>query len=183
MYLYNRMMVFRLTWVIALLFIMTGCSSVLLSTPNKAQVAADRKQQDLLLLGEQYFKQGRFETALQTVRQVHELNPDNVEAQYAMARCYLSLSQYSKSLEFSRQAAGYRSDNLPDIYLLMGETYQQMDAPWDALRIYRYAASQYPGDYKLQYALGETYVYLDKLEFAGDAFKAAIAAAPADADR
>jgi tetratricopeptide (TPR) repeat protein len=98
-----------------------------------------------------------------------------------MARCYLSLNKYSKSLEFSRRAASYQSENLADIYLLMGKTYQQMDEPWDALRTYRYAASQFPGDFKLQYALGETYVYLDKPEFAGDAFKAAITAAPDNA--
>ena len=181
MYIYNRMIIFRLTWIIALLFIITGCSSVGLSPPKKIPLAASKKEQQLLLLGEQHFKQGQFETALQKVQQVHVLNPDNEEALYAIARCYLSLEKYSQSLEYSRRAATYRSEHLPDIYLLMGRTYRQLDEPWDALRTYRYAASQYPENFKLQYALGETYVYLDKPEYAGDAFKAAITAAPADA--
>ncbi len=181
MYIYNRMIIFRLTWIIALLFIITGCSSVGLSPPKKIPLAASKKEQQLLLLGEQYFKQGQFQTALQKVQQAHALNPDNEEALYAIARCYLSLKKYSQSLEYSRRAASYRSEHLPDIYLLMGRTYQQLDDPWNALRTYRYATGQYPKNLKLQYALGETYVYLDKLEFASDAFKAAITATRDDA--
>lgn len=181
MYIYNRMIVFRLTWIIALLFIFTGCSSVGLSSPKKIPVAASKKEQQLLLLGEQHFKQGQFQTALQKVQQVQASNPDNEEALYAIARCYLSLEKYSQSLEYSRRAASYRSEHLPDIYLLMGRTYQQLDEPWNALRTYRYATSQYPKNFQLLYALGETYVYLGKPEFASDAFKAAITAAPDDA--
>lgn len=182
MYIYNRMIIHILTWIIVLLFFMVGCSSMaVLSSPEKTPVDASKKEQVLLQQGEQYFKQGQFQSALQKVQQAYELNPDNAEAQYAIALCYLLLKEYSKSLDFSRQAASYLFKHLPDTYLVMGTAYQRLDDPWNALRTYRFAARQYPDNEKLQYRLGETYVYLSKPEFAADAFKAAIAAEPKDA--
>jgi len=176
------MNIFRLIWIICLLFFIGGCSSMaILSPADKIPVAASKQEQQLLDEGEQLFKQGQFQAALQKVQQANRLNPENAEALYAIALCYLSLKEYGSSLEFSQRAAAYRSADLPDTYLLMGTAYQRLDDPWNALRTYRFAAGQYPDNAKLQYRLGETYVYLGKPEFAADAFKAAIAAAPGDA--
>lgn len=181
MYIYTRMLLFRLIWIITLLFYLSGCSSVGLTSPNKNPVAASIREKQLLEVGEQHFKQGKYQAALQKVEQAYQLNPDNAEALYAIALCYLSLEQYNKSLEFSRRAATYQSEDLADTYLLMGAAYQRLDDPWNALRSYRFAADKYPENSKIQYRLGETYVYLGKPEFATDAFKAAIAVAPDDA--
>jgi len=182
MILYARMSIFRLTWIISLLIFIGGCSSMaILSPADKIPAATSKKAQQLLAQGEQLFKQGQYQAALQKVQQAYQINPQNAEALYAIALCYLSLKEYSNSLEFSRRAAAYRTEDLPDTYLVMGTAYQKLDDPWNALRTYRFAASQYPDNAKLQYRLGETYVYLGKPEFAADAFKAAIAAAPGDA--
>jgi tetratricopeptide (TPR) repeat protein len=182
MILYGRMTFFRLTWIIVLLFCIGSCTSMaMLSPAEKVPAAASKNERLLLDQGEQLFKQGQFQAALQKVQQVSQLNPENAEALYAIALCYLSLKDYASSLEYSRRAAAYRSKLLPDTYLLIGTVYQRQDDPWNALRSYRFAAGQYPDDARLQYRLGETYVYLGKPEFAADAFKAAIAAAPGDA--
>lgn len=138
-------------------------------------------EKQLLEQGGKYFIQGEFEPALQKIQEALKLNPDNIEAIYATAASYLALDQYNKSLEFSKRAAAYKSEHLPDIYLLMGKTYQRLDDPWNALRTHRFAASEYPENSKIQYSLGETYVYLNKPEFAADAFKAAILADPTNA--
>jgi len=165
-----------------MLFFIASCSRMAILTPaEKVPVAASKNERLLLDQGEQYFKQGKFQAALQKVQQAYQLNPGSAEALYAIALCYLSLEEYASSLEYSRRAAAYRSEVLPDTYLLMGTAYQRLDDPWNALRSYRFAAGQYPDNAKLQYRLGETYVYLGKPEFAADAFKAAIAAAPDDA--
>jgi tetratricopeptide (TPR) repeat protein len=182
MILYARMPVFRLIWIIALLFFISSCSSMAILTPaDKTPVSASKEERLLLDQGEQYFKQGQFQAALQKVQQAYQLNPDNAETLYAIALCYMSLKDYASSLEYSHRAAAYRSDVLPDNYLLMGTAYQRLDDPWNAMRTYRFAVALYPDNAKLQYRLGETYVYLGKPEFAADAFKAAIAAAPGDA--
>jgi tetratricopeptide (TPR) repeat protein len=180
-YVYSRVIIFRLTWIIVLLFFVSGCSSVTVSPPVKTAVAADETEKQLLQQGEILYRQGKFESALPKVQETLKLNPDNVEAIYAMALCYMALEKYQKSLEYSKLAATYKSQYLEDIYLLMGRSYQQLNDPWNALRTYRYAASVYPKNAKLQYRLGETYVYLDKPELASDAFKAAILADPDDA--
>lgn len=182
MFLYSRITVFRLSWIITLLFFIGGCSSmVILTTAEKTSVPASQKEQMLLQQGEQLFKRGQFQAALKKVQQVYQLNPDNAEALYGIALCYLSLEEYANSLEFSRRAAAYRSDVLQESYLLMGVAYQRLDDPWNALRTYRFAVGKYPDNAKLQRRLGTTYVYLGKPDFAAEAFKATIAAAPNDA--
>jgi len=134
MILYTRINIFRLIWVISLLFFIGGCSSMAILTPaDKIPVAASKQEQQLLDQGEQLFKQGQFQAALQKVQQANRLNPENAEALYAIAVCYLSLKDYSSSLEFSRRATAYRSADLPDIYLAMGTAYQRLDDPWNAL--------------------------------------------------
>jgi hypothetical protein len=42
----------------------------------------------------------------------------------------MALEKYDMSLEFSKRAAAYRSEYLPDIYQLMGECFQQLDDPY-----------------------------------------------------
>ncbi len=156
---------------------MNGCSSVV-SSPESAPVPASETEKQLLLQGGQYFKQGKFEPALQKLQEVLKLNPGNVEAMYATARSYLALEKFNNSLEFSKRAATYKTEHLPDIYLLIGKTYQRLDDHWNALRTYRFAASEYPENPQIQYSLGETYGYLNKPEFAAEAFKTAISSDP-----
>jgi tetratricopeptide (TPR) repeat protein len=181
MYMYTRRTVIRLTWIIALLFFISGCDSLTVRPPDKSPVAASETEEQLLQQAENLFGQGKYEAALPKIQETLDLNPDNIEATYAMAMSFMALEQYSKSLQFSKRAAAYESKYLEDTYLLMGAAYRQLDDPWNALRTYRFAAGEYPDNAKIQYRLGDTYVYLSKPELASDAFKAAILADPDDA--
>ena len=181
MYVYTRMRVLRLTWVITLFFFINGCSSIVLTPAEQEPVPASKAEKQLLQQAGAYFKQGEFNPALQALQQVLSLNPDNVEAMYATARSYLLLEKFNKSLEYSKRAAAYKTEHLADIYLLTGRTYQLLDDPWNALRSYRFASSVYPEDPKIHYSLGDTYAYLNKPELAADSFKAAIRLNPGHA--
>lgn len=178
MYMYTRMMLLRLIWIITTFIFMVGCSSVALAPPNKIPVPSSNAEKQLLLLAEQHFKKGEFEPALKKLQQIHKGKPNNVEAIYHIAEVYFALDKYTESLEYSKRAAAYKVEHLADIYLLMGRTYERLDEPWDALRTYRYAASEYPENPIIQYRLGATYVYLNKPEFAAESFIAAIQTDP-----
>jgi cytochrome c-type biogenesis protein CcmH/NrfG len=171
----------KLIWFIALTSYLTGCSNVALSPPVQNPRPSSGAEQKLLEQGEKYFKQGKVDLALQKSQAVLKLNPSNIEALYAVATVYLAQGDYNKSLEFSKRAASYKTEHLPDIYLLMGLTYERLDDPWNALRTYRFAASQYPKNPAIQYRLGQIYVVLNKPEFAADAFKVALRADPNNA--
>ena len=181
MHIYTRTIVLRLTCIIMLLFFMNGCSSVV-SSPERIPVPPSETEKQLLQQGWQYYEQGDFEPALQKLQEALKLNPDNVEAIYAIAKIYLLQEKLNKSLEFSKLAATYKTERLPDIYLLIGKTYQRLDDPWNALRTYRFAVSAYPENPQIQYSLGATYVYLNKPELAAEAFKASITSDPYHAD-
>jgi tetratricopeptide (TPR) repeat protein len=176
MYVYTKVMVLRLTCIITFCFILFGCSSVILPKADKVAVPGSKTEEQLLAQGLNDYRQGEFSMALEKSQAVLTLNPDNVEAMYAMATSYLALDEFKKSLKYSRLAASYASLYLADIYLLMGSAYERMDDPWNALRTYRSAASKYPANSKIHYHLAKTYVYLNKLEFAAESFKAAIRA-------
>jgi tetratricopeptide (TPR) repeat protein len=181
MYIYTRRTVFRLTCIIALLFIISGCDSITVRPPYKSPIAASETEEQILRQAEKLYHQGKYEAALPKIQETLNLNPNNVEAIHAMALSCMALEQYNKSLEYSKRAAAYKSKYLEDTYLLMGAAYQQLNDHWNALRTYRFAASEYPNNAKIQYRLGDTYVYLSKPELASDAFKAAILADPDDA--
>ena len=181
MHVYPRIMIIRWTRIIMIIFSVAGCASVALSPPEKSPVPASKVEKQLLQQGGQYFKQGKFNPALEKAQQALKLNPDNVEAIYAAATSYLALGEFNKSLEFNRRAAAYKSGHLPGIYLSMGMTYEQMDEPWNSLRTYRLAASAYPRNPAIQYMLGRTYFYLNKPELAAKSFKTAIRLDPDNA--
>lgn len=181
MYIYSRMMIIRLTWIITIIFFVAGCSSVALTPPEKNPVPASKMEKQLLQQGGQYFKEGKFEPALQKAQEALKLNPDNVEAMYATAASYLALDKFNNSLEFSKRATAYKSEHLPGNYLLIGRTYDQLDDPWNALRTFRFAASQYPENPEIQYRLGRAYILLNKPEFAAESFKTAIRLDPNNA--
>lgn len=176
MYVYTKVMVSRLICIITLCFFLFSCSSVILPKAEKVAVPGSKTEAQLMAQGANYFKQGEFRAALEKSQAVLTLNPDNVEALYAMAASYLALDEFKKSLKYSQLAAAYASLHRPDIYLLMGSAYERMDDPWNALRTYRFAASEYPANSKIHYHLAKTYAYLNKLEFAAESFKAAIRA-------
>jgi tetratricopeptide (TPR) repeat protein len=171
----------KLFWITTLVLYLAGCSSVALSPPSKNPRTSSGAEKQLLEQGENYFKQGKIDLALQKSQAVLNLNPANVEAMYAVATSYLAQGEYTKSLEFSKRAASYKTDHLPDIYLLMGLAYERLEDPWNALRTYRFAASQYPQNPAIQYRLGQIYVVLNKPELAADAFKVALRADPNNA--
>lgn len=176
MYVYTKVMVLRLTCIITFCFFLFSCSSVILPGPDKVAVPGSKTEEQLLAQGLNYYKQGEFSIALEKAQAVLTLNPDNVDAMYAMAASYLALDEFKKSLKYSQLAAAYASLHRPDIYLLMGSAYERMDDPWNALRTYRFAASEYPANSKIHYHLAKTYVYLNKLGFSAESFKAAIRA-------
>ena len=148
---------------------------------EKTPVPPGQAEQKLLKQGEQYFNQGKLKPALQQAQEALKLNPDNVEAMYSIATCYLALGESNNSLEFTRRASSYKSHYLPGIYLLMGRTYESLDDPWNALRTYRFAAGAYPDDPGIQYHLGSIYADLNKLELAAESFKTAIRLDPSNA--
>lgn len=181
MHIYSRIMVIRLTWIITFAIIMASCSSVALSPAKNSPVPASKTEKKLLQQGGQYFTQGKFKPALQKAQAALKLNPDNVEAMYAIAITYLALDEPNKSLEFSQRATTYKSKQLAEIYLLMGSTYERLDDPWNALRTYRFATGQYSRNPEIQYRLGQTYAHLKKPEFAAEHFKEAIRLEPNNA--
>ena len=176
MYVYTKVIVLRLTCIITFCFYLLSCSSGILPKADKVAVPGSKTEEQLLAQGLNYYKQGEFSIAFEKSQAVLILNPDNVEAMYAMAASYLALDEFKNSLKYSQLAAAYASLHLADIYLLIGSAYERMDDPWNALRAYRFAANEYPENSKVHYHLAKTYVYLNKLEFAAESFKAAIRA-------
>ena len=168
----------KLMWIMPVVFLLVGCAGVDLSPPHKTPLPPSAAEKRLLQEGENEFRQGKFRAALQKAYQALKKNPDNVEALFAVATSYMALGEPEKSLAYSQKAANYQTDHLPDIYLVMGQAYEQLEDPWNALRTYRYAAHQYPGNPLIQFRLGVAYSALNKPEFAAEAFKSSLRANP-----
>lgn len=155
--------------VLIVVIALIACSTI--PEPQRDSVTASAGEKQLLEQTRKLISESKYTEARNKAAQALTLNPDNAEAQFAVAVCYFYLHEYEKSITVSSQAARYRSDFLPDIYLLMGASYERLDDLWNALRTYRDASQRYPDIPQLQYQLALVYIDLDKPELAAETLK------------
>jgi tetratricopeptide (TPR) repeat protein len=159
----------KLIYISLLVALIAACTP--LSEPRLLPMAASVQETRLLNEGQKLYEQGKYSEALRKAEQATKINPSNTEALFAQASCLFMLKKYKQSINVIQRGTQYYSKQLPDFYLLLGANYESLDAPWDALRTYRFAIQQYPDNSVMHFRLAMTYLVVDKPEQAAESLK------------
>ena len=84
-------------------------------------------QNEESLMGDAYFKEGKFEEAIQSYNKYLRLKPRHVKTIYNRGRCYQELGQYDKALEDFNLVLKYDSHNENALLSIGQEFYRKND--------------------------------------------------------
>src|SRR5262249_2347593 len=96
----------------------------------------------------------KYDQAIAKYQEVIEQSPDLVSAIYEMAFTSFAKKDYERTLDLTRQGMRYKSDLLPQFYLLFGNCLDEIGRRQDAIDVYRAAIKRTPTVALLHYNLG-----------------------------
>jgi tetratricopeptide (TPR) repeat protein len=120
-------------------------------TPETAQ------QKALIAEGIALHDKGDYAGAISRYEQVLQENPNSIGALYEESFSYYTSKDYKKCLEKSYQAAQYKSDLLPAIYVQIGSALDELGDSKKAVETYKTGLKLFPTDYLLHFNLAVTY--------------------------
>lgn len=97
---------------------------------------------------------GKFDEAILKYQQVLEKSPDVVEAMYELGFTYFHKKDYENALALARQGARYKTELLPQFYVLLGNALDDSGKRNEAIEVYRAAIKRSPTTALLHYNLG-----------------------------
>jgi tetratricopeptide (TPR) repeat protein len=152
-----------------------------LPEPKLAPSPSTDKQRSVIREGISLHDKGDYDGAVRKYEEVLTENPANTIALYEMGYSYSAKGDYRKSLEAAYKGAQYKSDQLRDFYLLIGNNLDLLGKADDAIDVFRRALKLYPDEALLHYNLAITYWHANKSDDAKKSLKSAVAANPAHA--
>ncbi|MBX7220475.1 MAG: tetratricopeptide repeat protein [Blastocatellia bacterium] len=150
----------------------------ILPTPKLTPQPATEQQSKLLLEGKKLHDEGQFELAIAKYEAVLKENADNVTAIYEMAFSYAGKKEYAKSQELALKAAQYKTDILPDVYILVGNNFDALGDYEKAVKVYQAGIKSFPDTGRLYFNLGIAYHNHGKIDDARKTLKQAVVAEP-----
>jgi tetratricopeptide (TPR) repeat protein len=128
-----------------------------LEPPKLDSTPLTPKQKQLVREGVALHERRDYDGAISRYEEVLKENPGNADTLYEMAYAYSMKKNYSKSLEYAYKAAQYRSEVLPLIYTLIGNTLDETGNAKKAVEAYKVGIKELPASYMLHYNLAVTY--------------------------
>jgi len=123
--------------------------------------------------GLKYFEIGELELAAAAFKKAAERAPESIEVNYNLAICYLRLQKTAEALGILEKLLLSKND-IPEIYLALGEAYFNRGEIEKALSSIRRAQELQPDNYRIYYNLGLIYYKSDQLEAAVTSLEKAI---------
>ena len=121
---------------------------------------------------------GQYDDAISRYKRVLEQSPDVVEAIYELGYSYFHKRDYESALLFAHSGARYKSELLPHIYVLLGNTLDELGKRDEAIGIYKAAIKQSPKMALLHFNLGLALMRSGKLSEAKEAMQQSLHLAP-----
>lgn len=122
--------------------------------------------------GMKYFEAGNFAAAVESFKKATDKFPENIEANYNLAICYLRLENVEEAISILEKLLSLRND-LPEVYLALGEAYFKRGDGEKALAGFKQALGLQPDNFRVYYDLGIIYYKNDQMDQAIASFKQA----------
>ncbi|MGA2071311.1 MAG: tetratricopeptide repeat protein, partial [Sedimentisphaerales bacterium] len=124
-------------------------------------------------LGVAYGELGRYQEAIEALKQAIRIKPDLAEAHYNLGNAYNSLGRYQDAIESYKQAIRIKPD-YAEAYDNLGNAYLELSRYQDAVEAYKQAIRIKPDYAEVHYNLGNTYSSLGRYQDAIEDYKQAI---------
>lgn len=156
-----------------IMFTITSLANVI-DPPKLTPKAPTEEESTLTKEGKILHDKGKYDEAISKYEQVLKLNSDNVSALYEMGFSYFAKKDHKKSLEIALKGARYKSNILPDYYVLIGNNYDLLGEADKAIDVYQKGIKLSPQEVSLHYNLAVTYYGAKKADKAVKSLKTAI---------
>ncbi len=152
-----------------------------LPKPDRIPANATSQQKALISEGVSLDNVGRYDDAIVKYNQVLEVAPDVIGAIYELGYSYFHKKDYENALELARRGVQYKSEVLPHLYVLLGNTLDEMGKRAEATDVYKDAIKRSPETALLHFNLGLTLMGDGKLPEAKEEMQKSVALAPSHA--
>jgi tetratricopeptide (TPR) repeat protein len=159
--------------VLILFFISPASGQQKLEPPKLDPTPLTAQQRQLVQQGVALHDKDDYDGAISRYEEVIKENPNNSEVLYEIAYSYFMKKDYSKSLDFAYKATQFKSELLPIVYVLIGNTYDEAGDSKKSIETYKAGIKLQPSSFLLYYNLGITYSRAEQFDDARAALKKA----------
>jgi tetratricopeptide (TPR) repeat protein len=121
---------------------------------------------------------GRYSDAILKYKQVLNESPDAIEAIYELGYLYFLIKDYENALPLARRGLQYKSEVLPNLYVLLGNTLDEMGKRDEAIEIYKEALKRSPKTALLHFNFGLALMRAGKLPEAKESVQKSLYLSP-----
>jgi len=148
----NRTRIFGLTLNVFLIFSL--CSAQQTKTAQ-TQISSRLNQEEQAIIdeGTALQDQGKYDQAIAKYKQVLDKNPNNVLVIYKMASSYFAAAKYDDCIKFATQGSHFKSDYLPQFYLMIGNSLGKLDKTDEAIASFKQSLEILPENQLLHFNL------------------------------
>lgn len=142
--------------LIITLFMAASIAAAAEKLPKADRIPLSPTEQHRVLISEgvRLHDAGQYDEAILKYQEVLEKAPDVVEAIYELGFTYFHKKDYENALALARQGIRYKSELLPELYVLLGNSLDDLGKTDEAIEVYRAAIKRSPKTALLHYNLG-----------------------------
>lgn len=135
-----------------------------LGEPKLVPTPSTPSQEILIKQGIALHDRGNYDGAIKYYEEALAGNPNNVFALYELAFSYFQKRDFQKSLELGYKLAQYKSDFLPRVYVLIGNSQDELGEVKKAIETYKAGIKLFPTSFLIHFNLAITYNKLGELD-------------------
>jgi Flp pilus assembly protein TadD len=144
--------VVKISFAIVLTFL-TIAQAQTITRPDQISSRLNQHEQAIIDEGTALHDQGKYDQSVAKYKQVLEKNPKNVLVIYKIASSYFEAAKYDDCLNFATQGSRFKSDYLPQFYLMIGNSLDKLGKTEDAISAFKQALEILPDNQLLHFNL------------------------------
>ncbi len=117
------------------------------------------------LLGVMLFETNKISEAFSEFKALEEINPNYKNLNYYLALCYKKENNNMAVMDYAGKALEESPEN-PSLYIMLAQSYFNIDKPEEGLKVFELGAKRGINDYEFYLAWGISLIRINKIEFA-----------------
>ncbi|KXK57165.1 MAG: tetratricopeptide repeat protein [Chlorobi bacterium] len=138
------------------------------------EVPSTPEQDSLIAIGVHWHDRKDYDEAIEFYKKALQKNPANTIALYELAYSQYEKGEKEEALQTAMEGTRYRSQMLPQLYMVIANIHDDQGEPEKAVEIYQEALAASPDFFLLHYNLGLTFARMSRGKEAEASFQQAL---------